>query len=68
MQANTTAPFAIVDSIQFLIKQGLVLRGSNWDKSAKRKDGNFSSVLDFWNSYSLELKSHIHNSPKMQGV
>ena len=64
MHANTTALLAIVDSIQFLIKQWLGLRGSNWDKSAKREDGNFSSLLDFLSSYSPELKSHIHNSPK----
>ena len=67
-QANTTALLAIVDSIQFLIKQGLGLRGSNWDKIAKKEDGNFSSPLDFLSSYSPELKSHIHNSPKMQGT
>ena len=63
-KANTTALLAIVDSIQFLIKQGLGLRGSNWDKIAKKEDGNFSSLPDFLSSYSPELKSHIHNSPK----
>ena len=51
-QPNTTALLAIVDSIQFLIKQGLGWRGSNWDKIAKKEDGNFSSLLDFLSSYS----------------
>ena len=72
VHANTTALLAIVDStllaivdsIQFPIKQWLGLRDRNWDKSAKREDGNFSSLLDFLSSYSPELKSHIHNSPK----
>ena len=64
VHANTTALLTIVGSIQFLIKQWLGLRGSNWDKSAKREDGNFSSLLDFLSSYSPELKPHIHNSPK----
>ena len=47
------------------VKQGLGLRGSNnWDKSAKREDGDFLSLLDFLSSYSPELKSHVHNSPQ----
>ena len=51
VQVNTTALFAIVDSVQFLIKQGFGLRGSNLDKSSKREDENFSSLLDFLSSY-----------------
>ena len=62
MQANTTALLAIIDSIQFFIKQWLGLRDSNWDMSAKREDGNFSSLLDFLSSYSPELKSYIYNN------
>ena len=64
MQANTAALLVIVDSIQFLVKQGLGLRGSNWVKGSKREDGNFSSLLDFLSKYSPELKSHILHSPK----
>ena len=40
------------------------MRGSNWDKGAKREDGNFSSVLDLLSKYSPELESHILHSPK----
>ena len=64
VQLNMTALQVIVDSIQFLIKQGLGLRGSNWDKGTKREDGNFTSLLDFLGKYSAELKSHFHSSPK----
>ena len=64
MQANTAALLAIVDSIQFLVKQGLGLKGSNWVEGSKREDGNFSSLLDFLSKYSPELKSHILHSPK----
>lgn len=64
VQANTDALLAIVDSIQFLVKQGLGLRGNNWDKSSKREDGNFSHLLDLLSNYSPELKSHLFNSPK----
>ena len=64
VQANRAALLAIVDSIQFLVGQGLGLRGSNWDKGAKREDGNFSSVLDLLSKYSPELESHILHSPK----
>ena len=40
------------------------MRGSNWDKSAKREDGNFSRLLDLLSKYSPELKSHLLHSPK----
>ncbi len=40
------------------------MRGSNWDKSAKREDGNFSHLLDLLSKYSPELKSHLLHSPK----
>ena len=56
VQANTAALLAMVDSIQFLVKQGLGLRGSNWVKGSKREDGNFSSLLDFLSKYSPERK------------
>ena len=51
-QVNTTALFAIVDTVQFLIKQGFGLRVSNCNKSAKREDEHSSSLLDFLSSYS----------------
>ena len=46
VQANTAALLAIV---QFFVKQGLGLRGSNWNKSAKREDGSFSHLHDLLN-------------------
>ena len=64
VETNTAALLAIVDSIQFLVKQGLGLRGSNWDKSAKREDGNFSHLLDLVSKYSPELQCHILHSPR----
>ena len=63
VETNTAALLAIVDSIQFLAKQGLGLRGSNWDKSAKREDGNFSHLLDL-SKYSPELQCHLLHSPR----
>lgn len=54
---------AIVDSILFLINQGLGLRGNNWDKP-KREDGNFSHLLDFLSKYSPELQSQITHSSR----
>ena len=64
VQANTAALLAIVDSILFLVKQGLGLRGSNWDKTSKKEGGNFSHLLDFLSKYSPELQSHISHSPR----
>lgn len=64
VQLNTRALLSIIDCIQFLVKQGLGLRGSNWDKGAKKEDGNFTSLLDFVSKYSADLKSHLHSSPK----
>lgn len=64
VQINTAALLAIVDSILFLIKQGIGLRGSNWDKPSKREDGNFSHLLDFLSKYCLELQSHIAHSSR----
>lgn len=64
VQTNTAALLAIVDSILFLVKQGLGLRGSNWDRASKREDGNFSCLLHFVSKYSPELQSHIIHSPK----
>ena len=64
VQASTAALLGIVDSIQFLVKQGVGLRGSNWDNSAKREDGNFSRLLDLLSEYSNLTSIH----PKMQGI
>ena len=58
----------IIDSIQFLVKQGLALRGSNWDKAANSEDGNFTSLLELMRKYSPQLKSHLENSPRMHGT
>ena len=64
VEANTAALLAIVDSILFLVKQGLGLKSSNWDRTLQREDGNFSDLLHFLSRYSPELKSHIAHSPK----
>ena len=64
VQLNTKALLSIIDAIQFLVKQGLGLRGSNWDKGSKREDGNFTGLLDFLSKYNADLQSHLHNSPK----
>ena len=64
VQLNTRALTVIIDSIQFLVKQGLALRGGNWDKAAKNEDGNFTSLLEFMKKHSPELKSHLQNSPR----
>ena len=61
VQLNTRALLLIIDSIQFLVKQGLGLRGSNRDKGSKR-GWNFTSLLDFLSKYSTNLH------PKMQGI
>ena len=47
VQLNTRAPTVIIDSIQFLVKQGPALRGGNWDEADKSEDGNFTSLLEF---------------------
>ena len=67
-QVNTRALTVIIDSIQFLVKQGLALRGSNWDKAANSEDGNFTSLLELMRKYSPQLKSHLENSPRMHGT
>ena len=41
---NTRDLLAIIDSIQFLTRQGLSMRGSNWDMSVQKEDGNFTSI------------------------
>ncbi|SMN01043.1 hypothetical protein SPONL_1736 [uncultured Candidatus Thioglobus sp.] len=64
VQRNTKALVAIIDVIQLLIKQGLALRGHAWNKITRRESGNFSIMIDFLSSYSLELKSHLKNAPK----
>ena len=60
VQLNTRALLLTVDCIQFPVKHVIGLRGSNWDKGSKRKDGNFT---DFLSKYSAGLKSHLHRSP-----
>lgn len=64
VQSNTRALLSIVDSIQFLAKQGLGLRGSTWDKGSKREDGNFTHLVELLSKYSADLESHLHSSPK----
>ena len=46
VQAITEALLAIIDRIQFLLKQGLGLRGSNWDKGSKR-ESKYSPELHY---------------------
>ena len=46
------------------MKQGLGLRGSDWDKSTKRENGNFSMLIDFLSEYNSELKSHLQSSSR----
>lgn len=64
VQLNTKALTVIIDSMQFLVKQGLALRGCNWDKAAMSEDGNFTSLLELMRKYSPELKAHLENSPR----
>ena len=64
VQVNTRALLAIIDCIQFLVKQGLGLRGSNWDKDNKREDGNLTRLVIFLSEYSTDLKSHLQGSPR----
>lgn len=40
IQQNTQALLAIVDVIQFLTKQGIALRGHNWNSEERREDGH----------------------------
>ena len=56
VKQNTTALTAIVDCIQFLVKQGF--------KLTKRESGNFSVLVDFVGSYSSELNFHLTNSAR----
>ena len=64
VQQNTRALTAIVDIIQFLIKQGLAFRGHRWDKVAKRENGNFSMLINFLSAYSSDLFSHLQTCPR----
>ena len=61
---NTKVQVLITDSIQFLVKQGTGLRGSNWDKGSKQEDGNFTTLVDFLSKLNANLQSHLHTSPK----
>ena len=64
VQLNAKAFLSIIDSIQFLVKQGLGLKGSNWDEDSKREDGNFTHLVALLSKYSADLESHHHSSPK----
>ena len=46
------------------MKQGLGLRGSDWDKRTKRDNGNFSRLIDFLSEYNTELKSQLQSSSR----
>ena len=46
VQQNTKALISIIDVIQFLTKQGLALRGPTWNKSTRRENGNFTTLID----------------------
>ena len=62
VQQNTKALISIIDVIQFLTKQGLALRGPTWNKSTRRENGNFTTLIDLMAKYSVELNSHLLNS------
>ena len=64
VEQNTKALLSIIDAIQFLVKQGLPLRGHHWNKDLKREDGNLSKLIDFLSSYCSDLNSHLHTSAK----
>lgn len=63
-EKNTRALLAIIDSTQFLIKQGLALRGHSWYKDINRESGNFSTLIDFVANYSPDLKQHLQHSAR----
>ena len=64
VQRNREASISIVDLIQFMVKQGLPLRGHSWNKDTRREDGNLTEMISFVSKYSVELDSHIRTSPK----
>ena len=64
VQRNTKALLSIIDALQYLIKQGLPLRGHNWDKDKKREDGNFSMLIDLLAKHCSELDVHLKTSPQ----
>lgn len=59
VERNRKALISIVDSIQFMIKKGLPLRGHSWNKDTKREEGNLCEMVNFVSKYSVELDSHI---------
>lgn len=65
VQQNTKALTCIVDAIQFLIKQGLALRGHHWNKTTKWENGNFSMLINFLSTYSLEMLATYHLKSRM---
>ena len=50
---------ALISIIQYLIKQGLALRGHTWNKCTKTEGGNFTKLIDLVAKYNVELKSHL---------
>ena len=55
VEQNTKALLSIIDAIQFLVKQGLPLRGHHWNEDLKREDGNLSKLIDFLSYYCSDL-------------
>jgi hypothetical protein len=68
VEQNAKALLCVIDSLQFLIKQGLPVRGHNWSKETRREDGNFSSMIDFLAKYSSDLASHLQSSARNVNV
>ncbi|KAJ8301791.1 hypothetical protein KUTeg_020778, partial [Tegillarca granosa] len=61
---NREILLSIIDTIIVLSQQNIPLRGHNWDKQAKREDGNFARFLR-WKSENVPLlKTHIETAPK----
>ena len=52
------------DTLQFLVKQGLPLRGHNWFKDTGKENGNFRNMVDFLSKYSSELAVHLQTSAR----
>ena len=49
--------------MQFLVKQGLPLRGHNWFKDTGKEDGNFRNMVGFLSKYSSELAVYTFKHP-----
>ena len=68
IRLNTRALTVIIHSIQFLVKQGLALRSGNWNKADKSEHGNFTSLLEFMEKHSPDLKPISKPLPEMHGT